>query len=381
MPVPNCRYFNGYKPCGKNATCNLSCSSLDQVEESILIIHLGALGAVIRSTSLLAALKIKHPRAKILWLTEKSAMPLLEKNPAIDQVVAADHDGLLSLQSYQFSEAYVIDKSLKASGLAQSLKIKNIHGFIAKEGVILPATAAATELWNLGIDNFEKFFVNQKPETQLISEALELDYKRPEYQLPLSAEEKKVSFSRSQKWREHKKKWVIGINTGCSSVIPYKKLTVDFHRKICRALSARADVQIVLLGGSEDTQRNKEIADGLSVIVSDSKSGLRDGLISVSACDVVVTGDSLGMHMAISQKKWVVAWFGPTCAQEIDLFDRGIKILSKAECAPCWKRSCQKSVMCYDQVSFQEIISGVEKGIQFWQQTSLSKQPFSEICF
>ena len=124
MPVTNCRYFNGYKPCAKNATCTLACSSVDQVEDAILIIHLGALGAVVRSTSLLVSLKKKHPHAKILWLTEKSAMPLLENNPHIDQVVAADHEGLLTLQSYHFSFGYVIDKSLKASGLAASLKIK-----------------------------------------------------------------------------------------------------------------------------------------------------------------------------------------------------------------------------------------------------------------
>ena len=381
MPVTNCRSFNGYKPCAKNATCTLACPSLDQVHESILIIHLGALGAVVRSTSLLTSLKKKHPQAKFLWLTEKSAMPLLENIPLIDQVVAADHEGLLSLQSYQFSVGYVIDKSLKASGLAGSLKIKKILGFTAEDGVILPATPAASQLWNLGLDNFEKFFVNLKPETQLMSEALELEYRRHEYQIFLSAEEKNVSSLRAQKWSENKKKLVIGINTGCSPVIPYKKLTVDFHRKVCRELASRSDVQVVLLGGSEDTQRNQAIAEGLSVIVSDSKLGLRDGLISVAACDVVITGDSLGMHMAIAQKKWVVAWFGPTCAQEIDLFDRGVKIQSTAECAPCWKRSCEKSVMCYDQVSFQEIISGVEKGIQFWLQTSLSKQPFSEISF
>ena len=381
MPVTNCRYFNGYKPCSKSVSCSSDCSLMDVIQESVLIVHLGALGAVVRSTSLLGAIRQKHPKAKIIWLTEKLALPLLQNHPDLDLVVAADHDGWLSLQSYDFSNAYVIDKSLKASGLVSSLKVKNILGFKALNGVILPATPAAEELWNLGLNNFEKFFVNQKPETQLIAEALELNYHRNKYQIPLTVEEKKIAETRRHKWGESDKKWVIGINTGCSPVIPYKKLTVDFQKKIVRSLSARPDVKVVLLGGPEDTQRNKEIADGLAVISSETESGLRDGLISVAACDIVITGDSLGMHMAISQQKWVVAWFGPTCAQEIDLFDCGVKVISSAECAPCWKRSCQKSSMCYDQVSFQEIISGVEKGIQFWQQMSLSKQPFSEISF
>ncbi len=357
---------------------------MDLVKESILIIHLGALGAVVRSTSLLSAIRRKHPQAKIIWLTEKSALPILENIPTLDLAVSSDYEGLLSLKSYEFSTAYVIDKSLKAAGLASSLKIKNIFGFTALNGVILPATSKAQELWMLGLDNFEKFFVNTKPETQLITEALELNYGRDEYFVPLSPEEKKVAQVRADEWGVNRQKWVVGINTGCSPVIPYKKLSVDFQKIICEELSKRKDIQVVLLGGFEDTSRNLEIAQGTlstSVILSDTQSGLRDGMVSVAACDIVITGDSLGMHMAMGQKKWVVAWFGPTCAQEIDLFDRGVKVMSQAECAPCWKRSCQKSLMCYDQVELREIISGVEKGIQFCQQMSLSKQHFSEISF
>ena len=70
------------------------------------------------------------------------------------------------------------------------------------------------------------------------------------------------------------------------------------------------------------------------------------------------------MHMAIALKKWTVAWFGPTCAHEIDLYDRGYKALSKVACSPCWKRSCNKPEMCYDYVDFSEVVSGVKEGIE-----------------
>ena len=43
--------------------------------------------------------------------------------------------------------------------------------------------------------------------------------------------------------------------------------------------------------------------------------------VTVAACDMVVSGDTLGMHMAIARGKFVVAWFGLSCAQEIDLFE------------------------------------------------------------
>lgn len=390
MAVTHCRYFNGYKPCEKNSRCDQACSHLDEVEEAILIVHLGALGAVVRSTSLLPGIIRKHPRAKIIWVTEKAAMPLLQASKKIDMVVAADGEGIISLKSFEFDHAYVIDKSLKAAGIVQSLKVKHITGFKAhpKTGAIVPATASADELWSLGLDNNKKFFENSKPETQLVFEALELgSFKRDEYQLPMDDLEKKQAELRHRLWSLEGKKCVIGVNTGCSPVIPYKKLSVEFQKKICQILSARPDVRVVLLGGPEDTERNAQIAEGLNIIQSDTERGLRDGLISVAACDVVLTGDSLGMHLAIAQKKWTVAWFGPTCAHEIDLYDRGVKVMTKAPCAPCWKRSCQKDSMCYDQVDFLEVLEGIEKGIQNWQQqkptvqpTLLSKRPSSEIC-
>jgi heptosyltransferase-2 len=70
------------------------------------------------------------------------------------------------------------------------------------------------------------------------------------------------------------------------------------------------------------------------------------------------------MHMAIALKKWVIAWFGPTCSHEIDLYGRGVAIETKAPCSPCWKRECHKPLMCYDQVNFDEISKGVSLGLK-----------------
>jgi heptosyltransferase-2 len=270
----------------------------------------------------------------------------------------------LQLGALEFEVALVIDKSLKASGILRRTKVDQVLGFVANplNGAILPATGAAEELWQLGLDNHQKFFVNKKAETQLMIEALELGpFQRDPYWLPLTSQEESQRQARRKEWLGESKSFVIGLNTGCSNVIAHKKLTVDYHRLLIEQLSKKfPEARIVLLGGPEDTQRNRDIAVGLSVIETPTESGLRDGLVSVAACDVVVTGDSLGMHMAISQSKQVIAWFGPTCAHEIDLYDRGVAVLTKSPCSPCWKRTCEKSIMCYDQVSLEEIVHAVE---------------------
>jgi heptosyltransferase-2 len=360
-----CRYFTGYKPCLKNPVCDQSCKHADVPKVSLLIIHLGALGAVVRSTALLKAIKRKYPGSMITWVTDAPAQQLLAEHPGIDRVLTTHHGDIIQLAALEFDVAFVIDKSLKATGILNKTQVGKTYGFQSRpeNGAIVPATRAADELWSLGLDNYKKFYVNKKSEIQLVHEALELGpYVRDNYWLPLSSSEKKEVTKRRNLWLSaENKEMLIGINTGCSSVIPYKKLSIDYHRKMILKISDEIPgAGIVLLGGPEDQERNNLISNGLNVISSPVNLGLRDGLVSVASCDVVVTGDSLGMHMAISQKINVVAWFGPTCSHEIDLFDRGTHVLTKSSCSPCWKRACEKSEMCYDQVSLEELLNAIK---------------------
>jgi len=382
MEMLNCRHFNGYKPCGLSDSCSSQCPHYDLIDHRLLIVHLEALGAVLRATSILPALRRKYPRAHITWITQAPAHHLLAHNPLIDRILTTATEDILALSSLSFDAAFVIDKSLKATGVVQRCaRVNQVYGFKVdgQNGVIVPATHSALELWQLGLSNHRKFHINQKPETQLVIEALELGpFQRDPYVLHLTPEEREEMMERRRRWAP-RGDVIIGINTGCSSVIPYKKLSVPYHRHLIRELEKLGGVRVVLLGGPEDTIRNQHIGAGLNVVYTPTERGLRDGLVSVAACDVVITGDSLGMHMAIALEKWVVAWFGPTCSQEIDLYDRGEKVKTQAQCSPCWKRHCAQETMCYDLVPMDEIVNAVKRGVD-WTISS-SKQPFSETSF
>ncbi|MCB0342317.1 MAG: glycosyltransferase family 9 protein [Pseudobdellovibrionaceae bacterium] len=380
--MTQCRFFSGYKPCDRSENCDEKCPQLSVPKTRILVVHLEALGAVLRATSLLPAIHRKYPDAHVTWVTKGSAKPLLENNPFIDRILTIKEEDLLALSTLSFDVSYCIDKSLAAGGVLNKPKfIKERFGFgvDSKTGVILPETNAADELWQLGLSNEKKFFENNKPETQLMIEAFELGpFKRDEYVLSLTENEKHQMRERRQHWLNGKK-LLVGINTGCSPTIPYKKFTEEGHQQLVRKMLSLDEVRVVLLGGGSETASNLRIAAGLDVITSPTEAGLRDGAISIAACDIVISGDSLGMHMGIALKKWVVAWFGPTCAHEIDLYGRGRRVLSQVSCSPCWKRACQKSVMCYDRVDFDHLVHAVEEGIQWL--TSSYKQPISETSF
>lgn len=363
--VVGCRHFNGYKPCGKSEICDPLCPHMSVPSVRILLVHLEALGAVVRSTALLPAIRRKYPGAHITWITQKPAHLLLAENPLIDRVLTTDADDLLKLSALEFDIALMVDKGQKSAGILKLTHADLVYGFTVdpRTGAVLPASEAARELWEIGLSDRKKFVENRKTETQLAHEALELGpWVRDEYVLRLNESEKREAARRRREWAPNGE-LIIGLNTGCSGVIQYKKLTIEKHRELIAEL-ARTGVRIVLLGGKEDAERNEKIAAGLPVICSPTDKGLRDGITSVEACDVVVTGDSLGMHLAIALQKWTVAWFGPTCAHEIDLYDRGLHVLSAASCGPCWKRSCSRETMCYDLVSIDELMKGIALGTE-----------------
>jgi heptosyltransferase-2 len=347
------------------------------VRERILIIHLEALGAVLRSTSLIAAIRRRYPGAAITWVTKT---PALLQNLGLERVLSTSADDLLALEALHFDLAFVIDKSLVANGVLARTVAKEVRGFRPNSvGAIVPANREAMELWELGLDDERKFFVNQKTEQELVHQALALGtYTRDEYVITLNAGEEELARLRRSTWAP-KGEVIVGLNTGCAATLPAKKLSIEGHRQLIEKIQKHPrlrNARIVLLGGTEDSERNALIGHNLDIIQSPTGRGLRDGLASVAACDLIFSGDSLGMHMAIGLRKWVVAWFGPSCAQEIDLYDRGVKLRTQAPCSPCWKRVCQQSVMCYDQVDLQAAVTALAQGLDWL--TSSSKPHFQE---
>jgi heptosyltransferase-2 len=60
------------------------------------------------------------------------------------------------------------------------------------------------------------------------------------------------------------------------------------------------------------------------------------------------------MHASIALKKHVLAWFGLSCWEEIDLYDRGRKFhAADLDCSPCWRRECPNNLECIDRIDLE----------------------------
>jgi ADP-heptose:LPS heptosyltransferase len=369
--IPDCKNFTGYKPCFPGTRCYEKCVSPDPRGKSILIINLDALGNVLVTTSLLPALKRKYPRSHISWITLKNAVPLLENNPYVDRVFPWEAESWLILQQMQFDLVMNADKSQRSGALVLALQARQKLGFgIDTNGVIVPLNPEAHENYILGLDDHLKFKVNEKTVSRILCETFKLQYKGDEYVLTLSTEEEEFCDRYREAVGIHDEEFVVGFNTGCSELFPNKKMTLEQHVALIERLAAIPGLRLLLVGGPEDTQRNAEIARqaGENVTNTPTEEGIRRGLCYLNICDLVITGDSFGMHAAVGLKKLVIVWFGVSSATEVDLYDRGVKLVPQGlECSPCWKRVCPYSLECIQMIDLEAIERHVQSYHSAWR--------------
>jgi ADP-heptose:LPS heptosyltransferase len=364
MKIPACKHFTGYKPCFPNTHCYNECVDFDAIGTKILIINLDAMGNVLVTTSLLPALKRKHPVSSIYWITLKNAAPLLQNIPLLDRVYIWEPESWLVLQQMEFDIVLNVDKSHRSCAFTNSLRTKAKLGFgLNKHGQIIPLNKEAHYNFRLGLSDELKFKTNQKTVQQIQCEQFKLKYKRDEYELTLSKEEVEYCAWYKSHHGLDGAGVIVGFNTGCSELYPNKKMTIEQHIALINRLSEMPGIRLVLVGGPEDTQRNAEIARsvGDKVLNTPTTEGVRRGLCYINICDVIISGDSFGMHAAIGLKKQVVVWFGVSCWTEIDLYDRGVKFVPEGlECSPCWKRTCPYNLECIQMIDHDKMIRYVE---------------------
>lgn len=316
---------------------------------NILIIKLGAIGDVIRTTSILPGLKAKYGNCRIGWVTKKESFDALKGNRLINKVYIIDNNSKNKIKNGKYDLVISLDDEYEACELASEVTSKKIIGSYLS-GNQKTYTGNSSPWFDMGlISKFGKKKAdilkanNKKTYQEIMYEILNLNYKKQEPMLAL--DKKSVYFGKRFALKNSIKKsdLVIGINTGAGGRWQGKKLSMDKTAELISKLSWQVkNAKLLLFGGPEEKERNKKIkklADA-KVIDAGCKNSLMEFASLVNLCNVLVTSDSLALHIGTALKKKIVAFFGPTSSSEIELFSRGIKILPKKGCLCCYKPKC-----------------------------------------
>ena len=116
-------------------------------------------------------------------------------------------------------------------------------------------------------------------------------------------------------------------------------------------LEALADrVTFLVLGGRDEADRNRAILAELRdanasahVVDGDTRNSLLEFAGLISLCDLLISSDSMALHMGIALNRKIVSFFAPTSAAEIELYGLGEKVWSTAADYCSYRRDADNS--------------------------------------
>lgn len=302
-----------------------------------------------RTTSILPGLAERHPGARVTWVTSPAAVDLLATHPLVAEVEVADEarDPELTalatrLAPVRWSRVISLDDEPALCRLASRVRCEVLSGAtldVRGQRVYTPDVAPWFDMGLLSVygkAHADRLKIeNTRSQPAIYAAMLGIRMGEPELHLPVTARESAARFAMLHHLDEQRP--LLGLNTGAGGRWTSKQLpvdrTIELAQRIARALEGRCT--FLVLGGEAEVERNRAVVAGLTrsaPLIRFADAGCGNPLLEfagrVELCDVLVTSDSLALHVAVARRIPVVAFFAPTSAAEIELYGRGEKIVS-----------------------------------------------------
>lgn len=347
----DCRHFLGDRPCKYHKEtgieCN-NCNNYDKTEKRILIIKLGALGDVIRTTPLLRKLKDLYPSSEITWITHyPDILPKL-----VDVPLKFDVMNIVRLQADKFDIVYSLEKDREACALANLVKADIKKGFKLVNGKACPIDKDAMHKYMTGLsDRLNRINVKSYPEE--VFEIAGLEYNKERYLI--DKPEKLVHNE-----LDRMKRPIIGLNTGCSPRWSTRLWPIEHWIELSNMIK-EAGYTPLLLGGTNEDNKNKYIAQNSSARYLGAME-MKDFVSLINELDLIVAAPTMAMHIALALDKKIVLLNNIFNKHEFELYGLGEIIEptvdgEKLSCIGCFKGECHRN--CMELITPQQVFSAV----------------------
>ncbi len=314
--------------------------------QTLLILKTGALGDVLRTTSILPGLAKSHPELRVTWLTAHAARELVEGHPLVSEVMTVDPNDATqmsaareALSKTRWDRILSFDDEQSLCELASALPSEQLSGaHLASDGsrtysddvepwfgmgLLSKAGKARADELKLG---------NRESHATLFARMLGIEVGETELPLSEAAAQFGAHFAETHSLHG---KTVIGLNTGAGGRWISKQLSVEKTVEFAAALAEGPVVQpaFVVLGGPAERERNLAVLAGLrerglDAVDAGSENSIAQFAAIVSQLTLLLTSDSLALHVGVARRIPIVAFFAPTSGAEIELYGRGAKVLS-----------------------------------------------------
>lgn len=365
----DCRHVRWDRPCTPHKRRGKLCATCDEYEpvrHRVLMVKLAATGDVLRTTAFLPALHATWPAAKVTWLTRPNAAGLFAGNPLVDEVLTTDDAVTVArLQTETFDVVLCPDADPDAAALASLAQARERRGFRRNaDGHVVPLGPGAAAWLAMGLSDPQKR-QNRATYQHLVAQVLGFDPAavREPVLVPSAAEQQAVAAFVAALPGDGP---LVGLNTGAGGRWAYKQWT-EPHQQAFLRLCAAAGLRVLLLGGPEEVERHRHLlaaSAGLPVFDGGNHNSYGRFAALLEQCRVVVTSDSLAVHVAAARKVPAIVLFGPTSAAEIELYGRGEKLVPAGlDCLCCYLPRCDRVPHCQALILPEQVLAATQRWI------------------
>ena len=352
----DCRHFRGDIPCAPHKRDGVHCDGCplyEATDGNILIIKLGAIGDVIRTTPLLERLRAEHPRARIWWLTlTPDVLPA-----GVDRKLRFDAASVLTLQAIRFDLAINLDKDLEACALLTRLQAERKKGFTLIDGVCAPVDDDARHKFLTGIFD-DRNQANTRHYVREIFGICGYDWRGEEYVLDVDRRFDLEGAAAALDAGIEPGVPVIGLNTGCGGRWTSRLWPDHCWVELAARLRA-AGCQPLFLGGEQEHEKNSAFAAASGGWYFGHFS-LKDFIALMDRCDVIVSAVTMAMHLAIGLHKPLILFNNIFNRHEFELYGRGEILEPSKPCQCFFQATCRnEEYRCMEHLEVDRVFDAV----------------------
>lgn len=286
-----------------------------------LIINLGPPGDVLRTTVLLSELK-----AEIFWLTKEKCKDVLNSDKIFKKFFFESQEDIKSIKEINWDIVISLNEELEALNIVRELKTNRLIGvFIDSQGKI-DYTEDSKYWFNMSLssklgkqeaDTLK--FLNKKSYPQILIEMIGKKWHEQEYDLNMEVKIGK------------------GIGLIKETTGLWKNKGWAYYDNLKKILEK----------------------DGYCVRFLDLRPSIKDHIEDINNCELIICGDTLGLHISLALKKKTIALFNCTSPNEIFGYHRLTKIVSSELKKYFYQKEFSQEAI--SAITLNEVYSAVKK--------------------
>ncbi len=335
--------------------------------KAILVIRLSAIGDIVMASPLIQALRRRHPRSHIAWLVQPESAPLLSDHPALDEVIVWPRSRWRELwrQKRLFAlwrEIWALRADLRRRDFSLAIDLQGL----LKSGLLAWLSGAGRRI-GLGSREGSQWLMTEVLPRGGEAGLIGSEYRYLAERLRLPVADFRMHIGIGEAGQAEVRQLQLSVATGAPYAVlcpfttrPQKHWFVAHWRALIPRLSDALGMAVMMLGGPDDVEAARAIAEGSEIIDLVGKTDLQTAAGLIRDSRLLVGVDTGLTHMGIAFDRPTICLFGSTRPYLRSNSSRTRVIYHALACSPCRRRpTCGGAFTCLREITPEEVMREV----------------------